>query len=153
MLRRPLSAALALATASLGAVALSRPAQAAGPTVHAGLTSDDAAPSCWAIKQSFPSSNDGIYWLATAGLVAPQPFYCDMTTDGGGWVLVGRGRNGWKWRETGQGTAAAIRTIPAGTPALPASAPPSQNVRGPLPGGGPPPPARRLPPLPAPQPP
>src|SRR3954451_9865502 len=114
MLRRPLSAALILGLAGVGvAAALSLPAHASSATVHKGLTSDDAAPSCWAIKQSFPSSPDGIYWLETASLQAPQPFYCDMTTDGGGWVLVGRGRTGWKWRETGQGTAAAIRTTPS----------------------------------------
>src|SRR5690242_20571820 len=107
MMRRPLSAALLIGVVGLGATAaITLPAHAGSPTVHAGLTSIDAAPSCWAIKQSFPSSKDGIYWLATAALQAPQPFYCDMTTDGGGWVLVGRGRNGWKWREVGQGSAA-----------------------------------------------
>src|SRR4051794_4277440 len=105
MLRRPLSAALAIGIATIGAAAaITGIAHAGSPTVHVGLSSGDAAPSCWAIKQSFPSSPDGIYWLATAALNAPQPFYCDMTTDGGGWVLIGRGRAGWKWRETGQGT-------------------------------------------------
>src|SRR3954469_24050272 len=100
MVRRPLSALLTIAVASLATTAaafVASPAHATGPTSHTGLTSDDAAPSCWAIKQSFPSSNDGVYWLETAALEAPQQFYCDMTTDGGGWVLVGRGRNGWKW--------------------------------------------------------
>src|SRR4051812_39101753 len=131
MLRRPLSAALALGVACLGVAGfVIGSAHAGSPTVHQGLTSDDAAPSCWAIKQSFPSSASGIYWLETASLQAPQPFYCDMTTDGGGWVLVGRGRTGWKWRETGQGTAAAIRTIPAGTDAFATSALPSKVVSG-----------------------
>ena len=118
-LRRPLSAALAIATAAIATGAmLAGTAHADSPTVHQGLTSDDAAPSCWAIKQSFPSSPDGLYWLETATLVAPQQFYCDMTNDGGGWVLVGRGRNGWKWYETGQGTAAAVRTATTGTAAF-----------------------------------
>src|SRR5579862_2426495 len=84
MLRRSLSAALSIGVASLGVAAvLTLPAHAGSATVHAGLSSGDAAPSCWAIKQSFPSSPSGIYWLETAALVAPQPFYCDMTTDGG----------------------------------------------------------------------
>ena len=93
MLRRSLSAVLAVGVAGIGiAAAVTLPAHAGSPTTHAGLTTGDAAPSCWAIKQSFPSSPDGVYWLDTAALVAPQQFYCDMTTDGGGWVLVGRGR-------------------------------------------------------------
>lgn len=61
-----------------------------------GLTQDTAAGSCWEIKQNVPASQDGLYWLLTPALKAPQQFQCDMTTDGGGWVLVGRGREGWK---------------------------------------------------------
>jgi hypothetical protein len=131
MLRRPLSAALTVAVACAGVAGIiASSAHASSATVHKGVTSDDAAPSCWAIKQSFPSSADGIYWLETAALQAPQPFYCDMTTDGGGWVLIGRGRTGWKWRETGQGTAFAIRTAPTGPGAFDTSALPTATVEG-----------------------
>ncbi|HEY1740331.1 MAG TPA: fibrinogen-like YCDxxxxGGGW domain-containing protein, partial [Acidimicrobiia bacterium] len=119
MMRRPLAAVLLTAVVPLigltGIVASAAPARGAGPTVHAGLSSADAAPSCWAIKQSFPSSASGIYWLQTVALVAPQQFYCDMTTDGGGWVLIGRGRTGWTFHETGQGTPAAVSTTVTGT--------------------------------------
>ncbi len=119
MLRRVISAALTLGVATIGVGAVtSSPARATGPTVHAGLTSDDAGPSCWAIKQSFPSSNDGIYWLNTAALIAPQQFYCDMTTDGGGWVLVGRGRNGWRFHNVGQSSAANLRNFVNGPSAF-----------------------------------
>src|SRR4051794_2214140 len=129
MLRRPLSAALTIAVACAAvAGVIAGTAHAGSATVHAGLTSDDAAPSCWAIKQSFPASASGIYWLETAALQAPQPFYCDMTTDGGGWVLVGRGRSGWKWREAGQGTAFAVRTMITGPDAFAPSALPSKTV-------------------------
>ena len=60
--------------------------RARGPvaTVHRGLSSLDAAPSCWAIKQAFPSSRSGTYWLQTVQLVTPGRYYCDMTTGGGG---------------------------------------------------------------------
>lgn len=79
-------------------------------TTNDGTATSKAAPSCWAIKQSFPASADGTYWLLTNKLVAPQQFYCDMTTDGGGYVLIGRGREGWTWAWRGQGTASALRT-------------------------------------------
>src|SRR3546814_1106716 len=41
-----------------------------------------------------------------------------MTTDGGGWVLVGRGRNGWTWDHAGQGTPEQIVDVPTGPSAF-----------------------------------
>ncbi len=97
-------------------------------TLSNGTTQATAAPSCWAIKQSFPASTDGQYWLLTTKLVAPQQFYCDMTTDGGGYVLVGRGREGWIFQGKGQGTAASIRTTPTGPAAFAPAALPLNTV-------------------------
>ncbi|MFT4288898.1 fibrinogen-like YCDxxxxGGGW domain-containing protein [Nocardioides sp.] len=74
-----------------------------------GSSQERAAASCWEIKQELPDAADGTYWLVTPTLVAPQQFYCDMTTDGGGWVLVGRGRDGWLEGGDGQGTTAQVR--------------------------------------------
>ncbi|WP_283139099.1 fibrinogen-like YCDxxxxGGGW domain-containing protein [Rhizohabitans arisaemae] len=89
-----------------------------------------AAASCWAIKKAEPGSQDGLYWLQTPALIAPQRFYCDMTTDGGGWVLVGRGREGWKFHHGGQGTPGEILNNPAGTGAFKPAALPGDTVNG-----------------------
>ncbi|MEO6501468.1 MAG: fibrinogen-like YCDxxxxGGGW domain-containing protein, partial [Jatrophihabitantaceae bacterium] len=94
-----------------------------------------AAPSCWAVKQSKPASADGVYWLQTAQLIAPEQFYCDMTTDGGGWVLVGRGREGWTWSHGGQGSVATLRNTPSGTGAFAPATLPAATVQGLLGGG------------------
>lgn len=75
-----------------------------------GSTAERAAASCWEIKQNAPAATDGVYWLVTPTLIAPAQFYCDMTTDGGGWVLIGRGRDGWLDGGDGQGTAAQVRS-------------------------------------------
>jgi len=93
------------------------PASAATPLPD-GTTTATAAASCWEIKQNYPASADGIYWLLTPALKAPQQFYCDQTTDGGGWVLIGRGREGWKGQYNGLRTPAVLRNTVSGTGAF-----------------------------------
>ncbi|AKK07879.1 fibrinogen-like YCDxxxxGGGW domain-containing protein [Corynebacterium testudinoris] len=68
-----------------------------------GRTMDTAAGSCWEIKQKFPSQPSGSYWLLTPTMQAPQQFYCDQDMDGGGWVLIGQGREGWEKFADGKG--------------------------------------------------
>ena len=77
----------------------------ADDVVRDGSTAGRAAASCWAIKQLTPTAPSGIYYLQTPKLIVPQQFYCDQTTDGGGWVLLGRGREGWTWDDAGQSSA------------------------------------------------
>ncbi|WP_316668368.1 fibrinogen-like YCDxxxxGGGW domain-containing protein [uncultured Propionibacterium sp.] len=77
---------------------------------HDGRTEATAAASCWEIKQNDPSSADGTYWLQTPAMDAPGQFFCDQTTDGGGWVMIGRGREGWQTYNQGWGDQSLLLT-------------------------------------------
>ncbi|WP_460802427.1 fibrinogen-like YCDxxxxGGGW domain-containing protein [Microbacterium sp. GXF6406] len=114
----------AVAIAAMIATLLTPVAASAAPPLPDGLTQETAAASCWEVKQNYPASTDGVYWLVTPELVAPEQFYCDQTTDGGGWVLIGRGREAWKEGYNGLRTPAALRNTVTGTGAfLPAQLP------------------------------
>jgi PKD repeat protein len=102
------AAAAALAMSTL--VLIPTAAQAAPVILRDGSSAAVAAGSCWEIKQNNPASADGTYWLLTPKMAAPAQFYCDQTTDGGGWVLIGKGREGWSERNGGTGTQSALRT-------------------------------------------
>ena len=78
--------------------------------VHDGLSAATAAASCWDIKQRNPSASDGAYWLQTPAMDHPAQFFCDQTTDGGGWVMIGRGREGWEAWSGGKGDSAKLTT-------------------------------------------
>jgi hypothetical protein len=105
-------------------------AQAADAVAGDGTTSATAGASCWGIKQQLPASPTGVYWLNNAALERPQQFYCDMTTDGGGWALVGRGREGWTFNPFGQGSASTVRTTVDGTTAFTPAALDTATVTG-----------------------
>jgi hypothetical protein len=51
----------------------------------------------------YNNEGDGTYWVDPdgAGTIAAFPIYCDMTTSAGGWALIGRGREGWAWSNSG----------------------------------------------------
>ena len=116
--------------AVLPVLGLQSPSQAATTRAVDGLSQATAAGSCWEIKQSTPSAPSGVYWLITPALQAPEQFYCDQGTDGGGWVLVGRGRQGWKTNYQGLGSAATLRNTITGPAAFAPAQLPALTVDG-----------------------
>ncbi len=127
--RRLLASGVAVTALAAGLVPVaSSPATAA--TVRDGRTEATALASCWDVKQTDPTAASGLYWLYTPALGYPQQFYCDMTTDGGGWVLIGRGRENWSFLPEGQGTAAQVASPISGTSAFAPKALSTATVNG-----------------------
>ncbi len=117
-----------LAVVPVTSVLTSDTAEAAGALPGDGTTTATAGASCWGIKQQHPSSVNGAYWLLTKSMDRPAQFSCDMTTSGGGWVLVARGRNGWTFNPSGQGSPATIAATPDGPGAFAPAALPTSTI-------------------------
>jgi hypothetical protein len=114
---RGLALVVAVPLATCAALPAIDAATAVAAGAFDGTAPSRAAASCYEIKQLHPESADGVYYLQTPAMMQPIQFYCDMTTDGGGWVLIGRGREGWTFNPNGQKSASAVRSnidTPAG---------------------------------------
>lgn len=92
-----------------------RPAQLQLPLVGKSNKKDSTAPS-------------GSYWLYTSDMDAPAQFYCDQETNGGGWVMIGHGREGWTEDYAGRGNATDMANNPDGTDAFDPIQLPSKTV-------------------------
>lgn len=79
-----------------------------------GLSSSDPGDSGWQIKQDYPSSESGVYWIQTEAMASAEQIYIDMDYDGGGWMLIGRGREGWNFADAQQGTFVDVASTPTG---------------------------------------
>ena len=64
-----------------------------------GSSAANAGLSAAQIKRDFSASASGVYWIDAdgPGAGAAAQFYADMTTSGGGWMLVRRSTNSGGW--------------------------------------------------------
>ena len=113
-LRRALFAMFATAVSVAG---LTLPSSAAEP-VRDGASQATAAASCWEVKVTNPAAPDGVYWIQTPQLQTPVEICCDQTTSGGGWELIGRGREDWTYNYNGKGTPQDVSSVITGTAAF-----------------------------------
>jgi len=86
--------------------------QQLGVGLSDGSSATNAGSSALQIKQLTGTTVSGLYWVKSPTGTAVQ-VYCDMVTDGGGWMLIARthpaaaiGASSWGWRGISYGSPA-----------------------------------------------
>ena len=84
---------------------------------NSGISAVSAGKSAREIKQNHPNSVDGVYWITNPNINGGTPFqiYADMTTDGGGWILIMKNSNSSGWNYSN--AISLNSTMPFATPA------------------------------------
>ena len=71
---------------------------------NSGLSPETASSSAYQIKQDYPNSPDGFYWIKNTNINGGVPIkiYADMTTASGGWTLIMKNSSyaGWTYANT-----------------------------------------------------
>lgn len=81
-----------------------------GPVFTLGRSASDPANSALAILADDPSAEDGPYWINVNGVATE--LYCDMTTDGGGFMLAAK-YNGTGGINTGASNVSDLNNLTA----------------------------------------
>ena len=78
-----------------------------------GSSAGNAATSAKAILAADPSASSGAYWISVQGVATH--LYCDMTTDGGGFMLCGK-YNATGGSNTGSNGVSNLNNLTASLP-------------------------------------
>ncbi|MCX6106124.1 MAG: fibrinogen-like YCDxxxxGGGW domain-containing protein, partial [Proteobacteria bacterium] len=66
---------------------------------------------CLDILNNGNSIGNGIYTIYPNGGSTALSVYCNMSDQGGGWTLIGRGRYDWLWNESGMSTTTVHQNV------------------------------------------
>lgn len=74
-----------------------------------GSSAANAGISALSIKQLTGTNTSGLYWVKPPGQATALQVYCDMVTEGGGWMLVARTHptgtvTNWGWMASSEGS-------------------------------------------------